>query len=1009
MRQGCEAPKRERFLTGMENKTRSGRIIVVVLAFLVVVLAFVLFFTMNTERINEQNAKYLQGSTEQSARRIDEWMTDSQTKVQLLASMYEATLTSADDASIEGLMTLATSLSFDYVAFSEKGGLTYDDRGQEGDASDREYYTQGIEGESGVCATDDSLFYGDLSVIFYTPLYFDGEVIGVVTGAYREDSMENFLATYFFGEQTSTYLCARDGVVVAHSSTSFSDVGYAQDLYFEESTTSDITRADLEAAFHNGTSVTFDYKGNAGSGMAYVMQLPSYDWMLMRTFPSSITDAMMSRASFAGLVFAGLVALALAGVATFFLVQTMLQRKKLLSESEHATGIVNSSLALFQRFAVIDMANNTYEYLKDEGIKDDLPRHGEYNMFRYYWQTRFADSEEAERMKEMLTPEYIQAHLTEDVSYLHLEYRLVDPETGEVSWNQASMLPLVRDSSGVVQSVLMSVQDVTDVKEREIANHNALEDAFREAERASKAKSDFLNSMSHDIRTPMNSIMGLTAIATMYLDDPERVKDCLTKITTSSRHLLGLINEVLDMAKIESGNLGLSEEDFDLPETVESLLSIMTPQINDKHLDLKVEIADIQHEHVVGDPMRLQQVFVNIMGNSVKFTPEGGTVSLRIKELPSRIKGSGCYEFTFSDTGCGMSEDFVKKVFEPFSRANDSRVTKVEGTGLGMSIVRSVVNLMNGTIDVQSKLGEGTTFIVTVYMKLREGDDHDLSNFQGLRVLVADDEQAAAESACEVLKSVGMEPDYVLSGEEAVEAVRQAVEEARDYVAIILDWKMPGKSGIEAAREIREIVADDLPIIILSAYDWTAVEQEARSVGVDAFISKPLFRSRLIHVMKGLLNDEPEEAASELEMLQQTDFSGHRVLLTEDNSIAAAIALDIMGMTGLEVDHAENGRIAVEKLLDAEPGHYDFVFMDIQMPVMNGYEAASAIRAAAQGRGLDGTTIDPRPDLGEIPIVALTADAFADDVARARAAGMNAHMSKPMEIDLLVKTLKEWL
>ena len=326
-----------------------------------------------------------------------------------------------------------------------------------------------------------------------------------------------------------------------------------------------------------------------------------------------------------------------------------------------------------------------------------------------------------------------------------------------------------------------------------------------------------------------------------------------------------------------------------------------------------------------------------------------------------------------------------------------------------MSIVRSVVNLMNGTIDVKSKLGEGTTFTVTVYMKLRDGDDQDLTPLEGLRVLVADDEEAAAESACEVLRSIGMEPDYVMSGDDAVTAVRDAEKNGRSYVAIILDWKMPGKSGIEAAQEIREIVSDDMPIIILSAYDWTAVEQEARAVGVDAFIAKPLFRSRLVHVMRGLLVSEEVEPASEYEVLQQSDFSGHRVLLTEDNSIAAAIALDIMGMTGLEVDHAENGRVAVETLLRAEPGHYDLVFMDIQMPVMNGYQAASAIRAAAEGTGLDGEAIDPRPDLGTIPVVALTADAFADDVARARAAGMNAHMSKPMEIELLVKTLKEWL
>lgn len=997
-------------MTGTDNKTRRGRILIILAALVLVIVAFFLFISMNNERIAEQNATYLRGSTEQSERRISEWMTDSQTEIKLLSSMYESTLTSVDEIGVDSITKLVSYTKFDYATISLADGHTFDNTGQEGDASDREYYIRGMEGESGVCATDQSLFYNDLSVIFYTPLYLNGEVVGVIAGAYREKSMEDFLRTYIFDEQTNTYLLSRDGAVLAHSSTTYSNsVQNAADLYLEEGSKSNIAREDLEKAFHEGEAVTFEYRGEIGAGTAYVMQVSGYDWLLMRTFPNSITEGMQSRANMAGLLLVGLVGGALALVAGYLLVQTMRQRSRLLSESEHVTSIVNSSLALFQRFAVIDLTNNTYEYLKDEGIKDDLPRHGEYHMFRYYWQTRFCDDEEASRMKDELAPDYIREHLTEEVPWLHFEYRLKDQETDEVRWSQASMLPLQRDENGVVTSVLLSVQDVTDVKEREIANHNALQDAFNEAERASRAKTDFLNSMSHDIRTPMNSIMGLTAIATMYLDDPERVKDCLAKITTSSRHLLGLINEVLDMAKIESGNLGLSEEDFDLPETVESLMSIMTPQINDKKLNLKVEIADIQHEHVVGDPMRLQQVFVNIMGNSVKFTPEGGTVSLRIRELPSRIKGSGCYEFVFSDTGCGMSEDFVKKVFEPFSRANDSRVTKVEGTGLGMSIVRNVVNLMNGTIDVQSKLGEGTTFTVTVYMKLREGDEHDLTPLEGLRVLVADDEESAAQSACEVLRSIGMEPDYVLSGDDAVEAVRTSQEEGHSYVAIILDWKMPGKSGIEAACEIREIVSDDMPIIILSAYDWTAVEQEARSAGVNAFIAKPLFRSRLIHVMKELLSDEVEEPVSEYEVLQQSDFSGHRVLLTEDNSIAAAIALDIMGMTGLEVDHAENGRVAVTKLLEAEPGYYDLVFMDIQMPVMNGYEAASAIRAAAEGEGLDGEAIEPRPDLGEIPVVALTADAFADDVARARAAGMNAHMSKPMEIELLVKTLHEWL
>ena len=724
-------------MTETDNKTRYGRIAVILIALAIVIAALVSFIAMNNERIYEQNTKYLQGSTEQSARRISEWMTDSQTEIKLLSSMYESTLASVDEISAAGIEQLANYTKFDYTTISLSDGLTVDDKGQEADASDREYFARGMEGESGVCAVENSLFYNDLSVIFYTPLYFKDEVVGVICGAYREDSMEKFLRTYIFNEQTNTYLLDRNGDVMAHSSITYtSGVKNAVDLYLEDESSGNISRTELEASLESGVSVTFNYKGDSGAGTAYVMPIENYDWLIMRTFPSSITDGMQSRANAAGLMLVALVGGALALVAGFLLVQTMRQRRKLLSESAHVTSIVNSSLALFQRFAVIDLVANTYEYLKDEG----------------------------------------------------------------------------------------------------------------------------------------------------------------------------------------------------------------------------------------------------------------------------------CYEFTVSDTGCGMSEDFVKTVFEPFTRANDSRVTKVEGTGLGMSIVRSVVNLMNGTIDVKSKLGEGTTFTVTVYMKLRDGDDQDLTPLEGLRVLVADDEEAAAESACEVLKSIGMEPDYVLSGEDAVEAVRHSVEDERSYVAVILDWKMPGKSGIEAAREIREIVSDDMPIIILSAYDWTAVEQEARSVGVDAFIAKPLFKSRLVHVMKGLLTSEEEsEPTSEYEVLKQSDFSGHRVLLTEDNSIAAAIALDIMGMTGLEVDHAENGRIAVEKLLDAEPGYYDLVFMDIQMPVMNGYESASAIRAAAEGKGLDDTTITRRPDLGEIPIVALTADAFADDVARARAAGMNAHMSKPMEIELLVKTLKEWL
>ena len=459
-------------MTETDNKTRYGRIAVILIALAIVIAALVSFIAMNNERIYEQNTKYLQGSTEQSARRISEWMTDSQTEIKLLSSMYESTLASVDEISAAGIEQLANYTKFDYTTISLSDGLTIDDKGQEADASDREYFARGMEGESGVCAVENSLFYNDLSVIFYTPLYFKDEVVGVICGAYREDSMEKFLRTYIFNEQTNTYLLDRTGDVMAHSSITYtSGVKNAVDLYLEDESSGNISRTELEASLESGVSVTFNYKGDSGAGTAYVMPIENYDWLIMRTVPSSITDGMQSRANAAGLMLVALVGGALALVAGFLLVQTMRQRRKLLSESAHVTSIVNSSLALFQRFAVIDLVANTYEYLKDEGIKDDLPRNGEYHMFRYYWQTRFCDDEEAERMKTELTPEHIREHLTPDTTYLHFEYRLKDPDTGEVRWLQASMLPLQRDASDQVTSVLLSVQDVTDVKEREIANH----------------------------------------------------------------------------------------------------------------------------------------------------------------------------------------------------------------------------------------------------------------------------------------------------------------------------------------------------------------------------------------------------------------------------------------------------------------------------------------------------------------------------------------------------------
>jgi CheY-like chemotaxis protein/two-component sensor histidine kinase len=460
--------------------------------------------------------------------------------------------------------------------------------------------------------------------------------------------------------------------------------------------------------------------------------------------------------------------------------------------------------------------------------------------------------------------------------------------------------------------------------------------------------------------------------------------------------LLGLINEVLDMSKIESGKLVFSEEEFNLSDVVDRIVNMFLPQTQEKNQQFHVNISNISHEEVIGDSMRLQQIFVNILGNAVKFTPEDGEITLQIDEKPSSMHGYGCYVFTVEDNGIGMEEEFLDKVFEPFVRADNSRIGKIEGTGLGMPIVKNIIQMMSGDIQVESELGKGSKFTVTVYLQLNRFKNEDVSGLENLTVLVADDDQFACESACAVLQEIGMDSTWVTSGQEAVDTLVEAHEQCKDYFAVILDWKMPGKDGLETTREIRAKLGDEVPIIILSAFDYTPIEQEAREAGVNAFISKPLFRSRLVYVMKSLVLGEKEKS-TELEELQSQEYTGKKVLLVEDNELNMEIAQEILEQTGLVVEKAENGRIAVEKLQKAPENYYQLVFMDIQMPVMDGYEATKAVRASG------------RKDLQEIPIVAMTADAFTDDVKHATQVGMNGHLSKPIEIDKLLKALEKWL
>lgn len=545
--------------------------------------------------------------------------------------------------------------------------------------------------------------------------------------------------------------------------------------------------------------------------------------------------------------------------------------------------------------------------------------------------------------------------------------------------------------------------DVTDITEqRELQKQleersRMLHNALKAAEQANKAKSDFLSRMSHDIRTPMNAIIGLTDIARSHVDDKDRVLDCLGKITVSSKLLLGLINEVLDMSRIESGRIIISEEAFSLSDILQNIITVIQPSILDKRHSFDIHAFELKHEDVIGDPQHLQQVFLNILSNAVKYTPDRGRILFEIREKPSEKEGYGCYEFTFQDNGYGMRPEFLEKVFLPFERAGDAGVQTIQGTGLGMAISRNIVRMMNGDILVQSEYGKGSVFTVTLYLRLQQTRESELCLPAGLPVLVVDDDPIACETSCGRLEELGLTGQWVCSGAEAVNKAYAAHAVEKDFLAIIIDLNMPGMDGIETARRIRLVVGEETPILLISAYDWVDYEAEAVQAGVNGFIVKPMLKSSLEYAIKKYALRQEVHPLGSTPPRRKRSFIGKRVLLAEDNDINREIAEEILGQTGMVIDTVINGRQAVDRFAASEVDEYDLIFMDLQMPVMDGLEATRTIRRLK------------RRDAAEVPIVAMTANAFVEDVEETRAAGMNGHLAKPLDIDLLNQVLDRYL
>ncbi len=661
--------------------------------------------------------------------------------------------------------------------------------------------------------------------------------------------------------------------------------------------------------------------------------------------------------------------------------------KGALTETQKRMGIITALGTAYESLMLLDLKKNTVETLKA------VPGEEQYKRIRTMRR------EEMLRRTEAVVAEPYRAEYLEFVNATTMTARLkghtslvFTGRTVNDLWFTTLLIPQRTDDDGNVTAVLVATRDATAEKQAEKEQQDALRSALAAAEHANKAKTVFLNSMSHDIRTPMNAILGFTALATAHLDNTEQVKGYLKKISVSGQHLLSLINDVLDMSRIESGTIKLENAEVHLPDVLHDLRTIIQGNISAKQLDLYVDTQDVRHEDIITDKLRLNQILLNIVGNAVKFTPAGGTINIRVQEKPCPRADYATYLFTVKDNGIGMSQEFQQHVFDSFAREQTATRSGIQGTGLGMAITKNIVDMMGGTITVKSEQGKGTEFTVTLDCKVSKTltKSQPIPELRGARALVVDDDAQTCMSVSKMLRDIEMNADWTTSGKEAVLRAEEAHEQGKEFKVYIIDWLMPDMNGIETVRRIRKFIDPDTPIIILTAYDWSDVEQEAREAGVTAFVAKPLFMSELRAV---LTHTQPEEPSMKLP--QHTDYTGKKILLVEDNELNREIATAILEEAGFQLDAVQDGTDAVQRMTETPEGSYDLILMDIQMPRMDGYTATRKIRALSN------------PKKASIPIVAMTANAFDEDRQKAFGAGMNAHIAKPINVTVLIKTLDE--
>ena len=804
--------------------------------------------------------------------------------------------------------------------------------------------------------------------------------------AYENSDIVNVLNISAFNGNAQSYVVHPDGrVVVDHSSEAWGEVYNFFGILREHSNMSEKEILKLSEEFKEGhTDAMLINLDGEDYYLVYEKSKPQ-DWIFLGLVQADIVNASMNVLQRSTVLLVSAVAVCIAG-----LFIGIILRKNRVNLKRKDTEILYRD-ELFQKlsmnvddvFLMLDAKTYQADYVSPnvekllgitvEQIRKDICVLGKLHP---------GDVEDPE--KKYL--EEIQVHEQQewDLEYVH-------QKTGEHRWFHN--VAMGSEVNGKKKYILVLSDRTSDRK-----MNQALSEAVRAAETANKAKSTFLSNMSHDIRTPMNAIIGFTTLAVSNIDDKERVRDYLGKILSSSNHLLSLINDILDMSRIESGKIHLEETEVSLSEVLHDLKTIISGQIHAKQLELYMDVMDVTNEDVYCDKTRLNQVLLNLLSNAIKFTPAGGTVSVRLREYPGTQRGCELYEIRVKDNGIGMSQKFVQKIFSPFERERTSTVSRTQGTGLGMAITKNIVDMMGGTIEVQTEQGKGTEFIIRLPLRIQPENHRieKIAELEGLKALVVDDDFNTCDSVTKMLVKVGMRSEWTLSGKEAVLRARQSMEMGDAFHAYIIDWRLPDMNGIEVTRQIRSL-GDDTPIIILTAYDWSDIEVEARAAGVTAFCAKPMFMSDIRETLMAAIGQKQAGAEDNILPAADSDFRGRHILLVEDNELNSEIAVALLSEYGFQVDTAEDGAEAVEKVKNSTPGDYDLVLMDVQMPVMNGYEATEQIRS------LDD------PALAGITILAMTANAFDEDRKKALACGMDGFLSKPIVIEELISTLQNSL